>query len=346
MRSRLSRIAVALLTMLLSPLLLSPLTSPPKAAPSVVAPAAAPLGTLTVHVSPHGNDKSSGLSARAAVRTIDRAEVVAVNNRGKERDVDVRIAAGTYRGQSADWTTASPGHRVRFIPAAWNGRGAPAEKIRPVFDGRGKNDYWLNIEPSKRSSGTRFEVHGMTVRNYTNGLRISGGYRYKGSPTAYAHGIGAHLPGVRVQNNTFTRIGDAFTGGAGTGWAALSLQNVSGARVTGNTMSDVRNRDRAEYSLVHGVYAVYSNVEVRSNRFATISGDAVRLRSSTSGKIHANTFTRTGRYGAVSDWYCNRACAREHGQMIERPSTKVSVTGNAVGRSFSGGPLAQFKRTV
>lgn len=340
MRSRLSRIVVAasaLLGLLLGPLLADRLR---------VVPTAAPLGTLTVYVAPNGNDKSSGLSARTAVRTIDRAEVVAVNNRGKERDVDVRIAAGTYRGQTADWTTASPGHRVRFIPAAWTGRGAPAEKIRPVFDGRGKNDWWLNVEPTARSSGTRFEVHGMTVRNYSNGLRISGGYRYKGSPTAYAHGIGRHLPGVRVQNNTFTRIGDAFTGGAGTGYAALSLQNVSGAKVTGNAMVDLRNGSAAERGLIHGVYAVFSNVEVRSNRFATISGDAVRLRSSTSGKVHANTFARTGTHGAVSDWYCDRACAREHGQMIERPSTKVSVTGNAVGRSFSGGPLAQFKRTV
>lgn len=340
MRSRLSRIAVvvsALLGLLLGPLLADQLR---------VVPAAAPLGTLTVYVAPNGDDRSSGLSARTAVRTIDRAETVAVNNRGKERDVDVRIAAGTYRGQAADWTTASPGHRVRFLPAAWNGRGAPAESIRPVFDGRGKNDWWLSVEPTTRSSGTRFEVHGMTVRNYANGLRISGGYRFTGSPTAYAHGIGAHLPGVRVQNNTFTRIGDAFTGGAGTGYAAVSLANVSGAKVTGNTMTDIRNGSVAERGLVHGVYAVYANVEVWKNRFVTISGDAVRIRSSSSGKFYANTFTRTGYYGAVSDWYCNRACAREHGQMIERPSTKILVTGNKVDRGFLGYPLAQFKRTV
>jgi hypothetical protein len=338
MRSRISKIAVALFTLLVSPLLVSPLlVAPSREAPSVVRPAAAPLGTLTVYVAPNGDDRRSGLSSRAAVRTLDRAEVVAINHRGKQRDVDVRIAGGTYRGMTTDWTTASPGHRVRFLPAS----GA-----RPVFDGRGRNDWWLNIEPTARSSGTRFEVHGMTVRNYSNGLRISGGYQYKGSATKHAYGIGRPLPGVRVQNNAFTRIGDAYTGGAGTGYAAVSLQNVSGAKVSGNTMTDVRNASAAERGLVHGVYAVHSNVEIWKNRFVTISGDAVRLRSSTSGKVYANTFARTGTHAAVSDWYCDRACARANGQMLERPSTKISVTGNAVGRAYDGGPLAQFKRTV
>jgi hypothetical protein len=32
--------------------------------------------------------------------------------------------------------------------------------------------------------------------------------------------------------------------------------------------------------------------------------------------------------------------------MLERPSTKILVTGNSVDRGFAGFPLAQFKRTV
>lgn len=101
----------------------------------------------------------------------------------------------------------------------------------------------------------------------------------------------------------------------------MHLQNTAGAQVAGNVLQHVRNGGGRE-SYVHAVYAVLStDLAVSGNTIADVSGDAIRTRASSTGRIWGNAVSGTPRI--VSDWWCDAACAAEHGQSVEHPSSVV-----------------------
>src|SRR5690606_29185878 len=84
-------------------------------------------GPWIIHVAPNGNDSRDGSTPAQAVRTLNRVHQLIADAR-PNRDVEVRIAPGTYRGQQVRWTYTMPDHSIRFVTAA-------VDRTRPVFDG-------------------------------------------------------------------------------------------------------------------------------------------------------------------------------------------------------------------
>lgn len=193
------------------------------------------------------------------------------------------------------------------------------------FQSNGESGYWLDFSSN---TGGRLEVADVNVSGYANGVRISGGYIYKG--VSEATGEGPRTSGV-VINSTFSSIGDAYNGGAG--YAAVHIQNSSDVAISGNTFSN--NVNYSKPGNIHSVYLVYSNgVSITNNSFNTVSGDPIRLRNDCQNIIVANnSFSGAGSYGYISDWYCNSACQAKNGQGVEYRSPTPSIYGN----SYNGG---------
>ncbi|OCI30272.1 right-handed parallel beta-helix repeat-containing protein [Oerskovia enterophila] len=303
---------------------------------------AGPGPTVTVFMAPGAADSGDGLSPGTAVGSFARAQQVAKSAGGAGANIDVRIAAGTYRLTPSTWSLASPGHRIRFLPQDYvEGQALPVAQV-PVFDGSGLGGtYWLDILAP--GAETTYDVRSLTVTGYSNGLRISGGYSYKGGPAERASGEGRPLPRPTVTGMTFERIGSAHS--AKTGYAAIHVQNTDGARVVANTLHRIENSG-AQAGLVHGIYAVLSTgLDVRGNTISKVSGDAVRTRNASSGSVTGNTIEASGVHAAVSDWFCDQACAAKNVQSFECPSGPVDVANN-VGTRYAGGQLKAYEVTV
>lgn len=196
------------------------------------------------------------------------------------------------------------------------------------FNGQKGNGYWLNFYGT---GGGRLEVSNVTVNNYSNGVRLSGGYLYKGVNKAV--GEGKAMSGV-IQNSIFSNIGSAYGGGAG--YAAVHLQNTNGVLVLGNTFKNNINYDKP--GNIHSVYLVLSkNIKILDNSFTNISGDPVRLRNNCTGVlVNGNVFTKAGSYGYISDWYCNSSCQARTGQGAEYPSPRPSIASNTYNGGYRG----------
>lgn len=184
-------------------------------------------------------------------------------------------------------------------------------------------------------------MEGGTVSNYANGLRISGGYAYQ----SYGQLAGRAYSPIRyaeVKDAEFTRIGSKFAGGPG--FAALHIQNTSGALVEGVSVRNAENTsDKA--SNMHAVYSVLANVDVFSSSFNTVSGDAVRARHKSNVVLSSSSIQQAGRYGALTDWFCDAACAQRTSQSFECPSS-LSYVGNSKGRSYYGGSIPDTANTI
>ena len=275
---------------------------------------AGPGGQLTVWVAPRGT--GTGLTQGSPVGDLAAAQRVVASNGGKAVNVDVRFLPGTYTLPTSSWSAVSPGNRVRFLPAGYRDGAGACPVDSPVFVGDGTNLYWMGI--SAVDSDTRYDVRCMTVRNYTNGINITGGYEYK-EPGRDARGKGARMPSPTVTGMVFDRIGNQYVKHPlGTGWGAVHILNTDKAVVWGNTFTDMRNV-APDTGLIHAVYMVYStNMDVRLNRVDGDTGDAIRVRSSSTGTVSSNVVN--GAPKAVSDWWCDAACGAKNAQSTEYPS--------------------------
>lgn len=207
---------------------------------------------------------------------------------------EIRVAAGSYSG-AAVWTGQLLG-TIRIM-----GDGA-------VFNGGGADGYWLDISPA--GGGGTVEVSGVTVTDYANGLRVSGGYSYH-TRGALASTTGSPVT-VTVSDVSMSRLGSAYS--TGPGFAAIHLLNAAGS-VSGSTFESLGSGGG-----MHAIYAVASDLDVIGNSFGYVSGDPVRYRHLSTGVVSSNSFAYPGLYAQVSTWFCDAECAEENGQSVECPS--------------------------
>lgn len=306
------------------------------AARDLVADAASDTGSLgpfVVYLSTKGRDSNSGLTPATSVLTLARVQTLLKAAR-PPRDVEVRIAQGTYLGQSVTWTYYNPAHRISFMPIDYHGGGVTSIAGLPIFDGQGAGALLgLHVADGKP---TRLEFIYLQIQRYQKFGILFGGNR-----DDFTQGWNGYN---RVYGCRFTKIGSYDNPGAN-GYGALDLVNSRHNTIRNNHFVDVRNASSGA-GLMHAVYLAHGSSDnaISANRFTNVSGDPIRVRDESNRNIVTdNVFSDTGA-AFISDWWCDKsklsACTKASG---ECPSWENQFRKNQIHCGYGGKTAALFK---
>ncbi|RKS71211.1 parallel beta-helix repeat protein [Actinomadura pelletieri DSM 43383] len=142
--------------------------------------------------------------------------------------------------------------------------------------------------------------------------------------------------GILIRNSSnITISGNVFKNLKGSkGYAGVHVKESTGITIKGNTFTKLSNVGH-----MHGVYMYRTtNSRITGNKFSYITGDAVRLRDrSSNNTVDKNTITRSGKFGAISEW----------GQLAPIGSEKCGTgnvfKNNKYGNSYANKKLAMIK---
>lgn len=261
---------------------------------AAVPPAAAATTTI-IHIAADGDDSGTG-SPTSPFRTLAKANAQLESLRPANA-VEVRIAPGTYHEVGTRWTYHST------YPLLIAGDGGV-----PTFTGQNTHsDYLIKFGPP---SGPRV-VMNLTIRS----LKFTGS---SNGPQV------ANASRVTLSSLQFDRIGTLYTT-LGTGYAALSLDNVSTIGVWSPRFTDIANT-ADQQGLIHAIYASNNadNITLHNSTITRVSGDPLRFRNGSDNfVVLGGTVTNAGRYAAVSEFFNDdRGEARSIGARLEG----VSIT--------------------
>jgi Right handed beta helix region len=294
---------------------------------------AGPTGPFVVYVDPSGDDANVGATPAQSVLTLTRVQEI-LEAASPDTDVEVRIAQGTYAGQSVTWTYYHPLHEIAFMPIDYQGGGISSIAGRPVFDGEGSN-VLLALDASD-GQPTNLSFIYLQIQGYRQF-----GLLFRGNRNDFDQGWNGSN---RVFGCLLTDIGNLANPGDG-GYGGLDLVNSRGNVIRNNHFVDVENASGAQ-GLMHAVYLAHgsSENEIRSNRFVGVSGDPIRVRDgSNRNEVTDNVFEDTGSVAFISDWWCdmdaNPACTKPSG---ECPSWESAFRDNELHCGYDGGSIATF----
>lgn len=326
--------------------------------------ASAAAGPYVLHIAPTGSDAASGLSAATPLKTFEGAEAKLQAAAITDRDVEIRVALGTYAGMTTRWATCIPGHTISFLPEAYDYSGSMPVGGRPLFvagpDVAGADtDLWfLASIPSGDTAergGLRFYY--LEVSGYrTGGLNFSGRYGGVLVPGHEADGLLSRPLGGGLDNNVV--YGMSFDGLGTThkpkghvddtvGQYGIVLANSSNNVVRNNHFVNLENAAADSPGNIHGVYLRVgaNNNLISNNSFRFISGAAVDARNdSNNNVVENNVFDRVGTstVGVYLDWSCDLPCAETYAQPAECSSHGNWVRYNEFGRTYAD-PTVQTK---
>jgi len=294
------------------------------------APDAGPSGPLQLYVAPDGDDTRDGLSEATAVLSLGRVHELLEALR-PERDVEVRIAPGTYHGQTVSWRYHHPEREIRFMPLG-------DERDRPVFDGcladgSCPGGTWLRL---RVSSGARTNLHFryLRVQRYQTAISLDGN---RNDPAA-SNG------GNTIFGCYFDRIGNVFAPSLDPSTAAVRLVNSDDNRIENNHFVDVVNTRSG--GLIHALYVAHLSDRntIARNRFLRSTGDPVRLRDySNDNVITDNRFIRVGTHAGYTDWYCDHDARTDCTKPTpECPSWNNQFRDNLLDGDWTCGALGTF----
>lgn len=280
---------------------------------------------LNIYVAPAAcSDRNDGHSEAQAVCSIKRANRIAHQawDIGQARgDVNVLFAPNVFSSPESIWTFSAARNRyVRFVPSWY----LTDEAIQnhnssdfPTFNGaREKNtDRWLTIRPDINRGGS-FQLTGLRVLNYRNGVFIDGG---RIRPKAGQGLIRNRQPSIRnatITDCVFERIGNKWAPpGKNIDYSVISPWNTDRINISRNIFRNIENADG--FAHLHAIYAYGStNGVISNNTFDTGTGNPIDLRDRSSGwAITSNRFRRFGSQtnprnaATVSEFYCGSNCA-------------------------------------
>lgn len=293
---------------------------------------------FVLYLDPGGDDANSGLTPADALVTLARAQEILFDH-APQADVEIRIAQGTYLGQSVTWTYHHEDFRTSLMPSDYEvGDGINDIAGRPVFDGQGQA-VLLTLDVGGGTT-TNLEFIYLQVQHY-----LAYGLLFRGDRNDLASGYNR---GNRVFGLMFRNIGSLHADGE-KGYGALDLVNSRDNDIRNNHFIDIEN-DAQTAGLMHGVYLAHysSGNDIAGNRFVDISGDPIRVRDgSDNNRIETNTFERTGVQAFYSDWYCdpelNPNCTKPGG---ECPSWENEFRDNTLKCGYDNADLSTFAYLV
>ncbi|MGA9524750.1 MAG: NosD domain-containing protein [Myxococcaceae bacterium] len=287
-------------------------------------------GPLRIHLAPDGDDARNGLSHEASVLTLERVNAL-LHALQPRRDVEIRIAPGTYFAQRVNWTYTMPEYAIVFMPA-------DGGTSRPVFDGC--------TADGTCSGGTWFRFVNSGGRPTNLVFRYLRVQRY--STAISLEGDRNRVDG-RNGNNTifgcyFDRIGNVFNTALSPSTAAVRLVNSDDNRIENNHFVDIINSSSP--ALLHAIYAAHGSERnvVSRNRFVRNAGDPVRLRDfSNDNRILENTFVQSGIEAGYTDWYCDQDARTDCTKPTpECPSWDNQFRDNVLNGTYACAPLGTF----
>ncbi|GIJ56720.1 hypothetical protein Vau01_042360 [Virgisporangium aurantiacum] len=255
----------------------------------------------TVYMNAAGDDAGDGATPATAVASLVRVQQLVAAGPA-DLDVEVRIHAGTYVAQGITWQTYRPGHTITFLPDDYEyGEGVGGIAALPVFQNKrasGSGRYitgsWFMACPGAAgqpladggTSGLRFYY--LRVEYYANAAlsldgsagSCGGGYQRSSAPgLPSARG----LDGNTVFGMRFTKIGNAYTGGAcddpdfqRCGYGGIVLTESSNNRIENNHFVDLRN---SEHSYIHAIYVTHKSSNELEQPLRRQPGDGRQQRA-------------------------------------------------------------------
>jgi hypothetical protein len=281
---------------------------------------------LRIYMAANGNDSRDGSSKSKAIKTLQRAQAILVA-KNPTRDVEIRIAPGTYYGQTVVWTFSMPNHEVKLMPR-------DDDKNRPVFDGcleagatpsSCPGGQWFTL---KHSRGQRTNLHFSYIQVQNYGTAIS----FNGNRNDEKKSNG----GNTIYGCYFKRIGNIFNPSLSPATAAVRLVNSDDNTIANNHFIDIVNTKSA--GLIHSLYIAHMSDRnvIRANRFKDNSGDPIRLRDfSNDNQITDNKLTKVGTAG-YSEWYCDHEARTD----CTKPAPECSSWNNAFRNNTLDGDYA------
>ncbi|MCZ4607000.1 right-handed parallel beta-helix repeat-containing protein [Streptomyces sp. Lzd4kr] len=266
---------------------------------------------FVIHMSSTGSDAGYGTRQATAIRSLRRAQEI-LRSLQPDRDVEIRIAPGTYPSAPLVWTYFQSGHTISLMPADYE-PGDPVSGIagRPVFQGGGAG-FWFDARlPSGHPGGTiGMRFYYLRVEGYSyGGIRFHGGTEEK---LGLLRPRGQGLNGNTVYGMDFRDMGSMHAGTHGYG--GIDLVNSSANTIRNNHFSRLEN-DGGGQGLIHGVYLAHHSKQnvIAHNRFTDVTGAPLRTRNdSNDNDFYDNTFSRTGSTAQLQDWFCDSGCAAQN----------------------------------
>ncbi|MCO5141664.1 MAG: hypothetical protein M9962_01080 [Oligoflexia bacterium] len=273
-----------------------------------------------IYVSADGSDTKNGSTASSAVKTLTKAHSLIKNAAPVNRHVEVRIlnrdkggATARFHQQEVVWTYTVPGYEVRIMA---NDTGS-----RPIFDGCDDRKQNCSKKPFFKFV-PRYENAGGIVINNIRIVRYSAAINIGSSDAPY------HTRGNSITNVDFNEIGNAHDpDNMGPAYSAVTLLDSSKNTIKDCTFTNIVNKitsktplkdehkdDSVEdlMRLIHGIYLAHgsSNNTIQYNKFARISGHAIKLRNKSNNNIiSTNIFIKITQasgskgIGAIQEWF-------------------------------------------
>jgi len=273
------------------------------------APAQADTPTV-IYMSASGSDSNDGSDLAHGVKTLERVEALVS---GLTTDVEVRIDQGTYTAGQTYWTTFITGHSITFMPADFTPGMALGDFAgRPIFQSNGGPGWWMYAQlPSGHPGGdTNLRFYYLQIQGYaTGGLAIHGRYTTVN---------GLRVPATAGANSNygyglyFQNLGNVYNTSE-MGIAGLDLINSDNNYFRNIHFVHLENTT-ADASHIHGVYLAHGsdNNTLLNSDYSWITGNPVDIRNgSNDNTIDGNTFTRSGKYGYLSDWFLEAGTPHE-----------------------------------
>lgn len=229
-------------------------------------------------------------------------------------DLTIYVQGGTYEDGNLDWTATSPTYTLKII----NYQGEKAVFNGLQSDGKIKAKFF---SISNKGARTNVWVEGLTVKNYSNGIRF---------------GVGTHsnncswLPALTnshntVKNNIFLQIGNKFSSFYSGGYSVLSLQNSHHNLIENNVFYKTENdkvssTGTVTFPLIHVIYMAHfsQNNIIKDNYIGLCTGDPLRVRDGCNNNtIIGNYIELSGNGSFVQEWHktnlCPTTCCYEEG---------------------------------
>lgn len=285
---------------------------------------------LQIWMATDGDDNNEGQSLAQAVQTLARVQAL-IAERMPVVDVEVRIAPGTYRGQTVRWKTSLAEHRIRFMPAG-------DDKVRPVFDGcLSENNCpggtWFHVDVADGRE-TRLHFEYIHVKRYQTAIS------FNGNRNSEATSNGSN----RLYGCYFEDIGNGFNAELRYSTAAVRLVNSDDNEISNNHFVNVINQTSG--ALIHAIYVAHMSDRnrIERNRFYRSTGDPVRVRDYSNGNaITANRFIQVGTHAGYTDWYCDHDARTDCTKLEpECPSWLNTFRDNTLDGTWTCGALSAF----
>lgn len=295
-------------------------TITPTAVPTTIpVPTVVSKNIYSIYLSTTGNDSNDGLTRSTAIKSLAQAEKL-LQAAKPQKDVEIRIAKGTYYDVNTMWHYSHPIFKTQFLPD--DGKSPTAVRSQedmPIFNGKYVGKWLLHIKP-KGGEQSNIEFYYLTIKNYvTDGLTITNDLRDESKWNGNNRFYGLHFQNIgnywytqyikcptTTTSSKFTtdqeEVDIELDKNVATqtpcppfGYAAIVLGNTRNTIIEKSTFKSLLNIPIDQW-LIHGVYFnsyCHDNI-VRNNTFDTSTGVFIKTRNfSNNNIISGNTFKGT-----------------------------------------------------